>query len=565
MSTKLKLYLGRKVIESLTKATSLTTIDLLPLICVGNTTVTNTFELHLPLTLLEDQLGVPNVNGILKIQPDDIIKSIVTKKDRANRKISFEIEKTIFIQDVLENCTQPDINLKPKTLVIDFSSPNIAKPFHMGHLRSTIIGNFIGNLNSFLHHKVTKLNYLGDWGTQFGFIKVGVDELKPSKEDIKRNPLKVLYDSYVHANKLAEKDPKVAERARQEFNRLEKGSPEDANHWKEYMQYSKQELETTYKRLGVVFDEYNFESTYNAKKIQPVLDLCNEKHVTHKESDGKLVVDVDNGKKIPLVKSDGSTLYLTRDVAAAIDRFNKYDFDKMLYIVDSSQSDHFTALKAVLRKMNFPWSDRLFHVKFGRIRGMSTRKGTAVFLKDILDECRDLMIKKQIESPNTRVPIDNSNVSDILGVSCVIINDLKQRRQKDYDFTWDKVLQVQGDTGIRLQYTHCRLYSLEKNSGAFNPKKIAPQLILEPEATILIRELARFQEILYRSNEQLEACLLVTYLFHLCNHINRAFKVLQVKSADPEVASQRLLLFSTARRVLGEGMKILGLQPLNEM
>jgi arginyl-tRNA synthetase len=389
-----------QVIESLSKSTKFTPTELLPLIHIGNSSLTNNFELHLPLTTLEDQLGVPNVNEILKIQPDDIIKNIVTKKDRANRKISFEIDRTIFIQDVLENSAKPDLNLKPRAVVVEFSSPNIAKPFHMGHLRSTIIGNFVGNLNSFLSNKVTKLNYLGDWGTQFGFIKVGVDELKHTQEDIKNNPLKLLYESYVHANKLAEKDPQIAERARQEFNKLEKGSPEGMEYWKQYMQFSKDELEATYKRLGVAFDSYNFESSYGAKEVQNVLDVLTNKHVLHKESDGKLVVEIDNKKRVVVMKSDGSTLYLTRDIAAAIDRFTKYNFDKMLYIVDNSQSDHFNALKAVLYKMNFPWADRLQHVKFGRIRGMSTRKGTAVFLRDILDECRDLMVKKQIESPS---------------------------------------------------------------------------------------------------------------------------------------------------------------------
>lgn len=394
------------MIDSLSKSTKFTPIELLPLIHIGNTTLNNSFELHVPLNALEDRLGVPNVNEILKIRPDDIIKNIETKKDRANRKISFEIDRGIFIQDVIENSPNPDLNLKPQAIVVEFSSPNIAKPFHMGHLRSTIIGNFIGNLNSFLNHKVTKLNYLGDWGTQFGFIKVGVDELKHTQEDIKNNPLRLLYESYVYANKLAEKDPQIAERARKEFNQLEKGAPEGLEYWKQYMQYSKNELEATYKRLGVVFDEYYFESNYSAKDIQSVIDDLNSRHIVQKDKDGKLSIEV-NKRQVPVVKSDGSTLYLTRDIAAAIDRYNKYKFDKMLYVVDNSQSDHFNNLKAILHKMSFSWAHKLQHVKFGRIRGMSTRKGNAVFLRDILDECRDIMIKKQIESPSKKIIFTN--------------------------------------------------------------------------------------------------------------------------------------------------------------
>lgn len=392
----------------MSKATRFTPVELLPLINIGNTTHSNSFELQLPLNILEDQLGVPNVNEILKIQPDDIIKHIGTKQDRANRKISFEIDRRIFIQDVLESGSKADLNLKPKTIVVEFSSPNIAKPFHLGHLRSTIIGNFVGNINAFIYNKVTKLNYLGDWGTQFGLIKVGVDELKYSPEHIKNNPLKLLYESYVYANKLAEKNPRILEKAREEFSKLEKGSVDELASWKEYMQYSKSELEATYKRLGVVFDEYNYESTYSAKEIKSIINILTEKNVIQKEPDGKLTVKINDHQKVTVVKSDGSTLYITRDVAAAVDRFTKYKFDKMYYVVDNAQSDHFNSLKTILHKMNYSWSDKLHHVKYGRIRGMSTRKGTAVFLRDILDECRDLMIKRQIESPS------NTNFLNIL-------------------------------------------------------------------------------------------------------------------------------------------------------
>ncbi|KAJ8948768.1 hypothetical protein NQ318_017937 [Aromia moschata] len=236
----------------------------------------------------------------------------------------------------------------------------------------------------------------------------------------------------------------------------------------------------------------------------------------------------------------------------------------MLYVVENGQNDHFQALKSIINKMDLPWSDRLTHVRFGRIKGMSTRKGTAVFLKDILDECREIMIKRQIESPTTKIPINDGRVADILGVSCVIINDLKQRRQKDYDFDWDKVLQVQGDTGIKLQYTYCRLHSLEKNSGAIAARECIPEILEEPEALMLLKELAKFHDILYRANEQLEAHILVTYLFQF-NYINKTLKTLQVKGSSPDVASQRLLLFNTAREVLKNGMSILGLHPLTEM
>lgn len=368
-----------------------------PLIRIGNTDEQK-IELSIPLNILETRLGVTNVTEILKIQPDDIIKNIHLVRDRANRRISFEIEQKIFIKDVMENCAFPELNFKPKNVVVEFSSPNIAKPFHVGHLRSTIIGNFISNLNLFLRNKVTRLNYLGNWGTQFGLIKVGVKELNFTPDDIQKDPLKLLYQSYVHANKLAEKHPEVFEKAKTEFTKLET-TAEDLTEWKQWMDYTKSELTNIYHRLGVTFDEYNYESDYSAKDIQDVIEILRQKNIIHKDGEGKEIAQIGD-RNVTVLKSDGSTLYLSRDIAAAIDRFKKYNFDKILYVVDNSQSDHFHALKSIIYKMDLPWAHRIFHVKFGRIKGMSTRKGSTVFLKDILDECKHIMVKRQVESPS---------------------------------------------------------------------------------------------------------------------------------------------------------------------
>lgn len=388
-----------QVIECLKKSPDIAPAQLKQLIQIGIPPSENDIEMSLPINALENRFGISSVNEILKIQPDDIIQNIHCIKDRANRKISFEINKSIFIKDVIENCTVPDINFEPKKIVIEYSSPNIAKPFHFGHLRSTIIGNFIANLHNYLNNNVTRLNYLGDWGTQFGFIKVGVEKLNYTNEDIKKNPIQLLYESYVHANRLAEKDPEITELARKQFSNLEKGTTNDVDDWKTFMSYTIDELQAMYGRLGVKFDEYNYESMYSAKDIQDVVDTLKKKNILQAQPDGKQIATV-NDRKVVLIKSDGTTLYLTRDIAAAIDRFKKYHFDQMYYVVENGQNDHFNALKDLLHKMDFPWADRIKHVKFGRIRGMSTRKGNVVFLKDILDETRELMVKKQIESPS---------------------------------------------------------------------------------------------------------------------------------------------------------------------
>lgn len=357
--------------------------------------------MQLPTAALERQFNVPNASELLKIEPDDIIGKVHCIHEQKAKKICFEINKDIFIKDVIENCALPYINFKFKNIVVEFSSPNVAKPFHLGHLRSTIIGNFVANLYEYFHNNVTKLNYLGDWGTQFGFIKVGLEELKYNKEDLKINPIKLLYESYVHANKLGESDPEISKKARAEFAKLENGSEEMLEDWKVIMDFTREELEGTYRRLGVAFNEYHRESMYNINDIQTVIKRLLEKNLLQRQDDGKSVAVV-NDRKVSVLKSDGTSLYLTRDIAAAIDRFEKYKFDQMFYLADNGQHDHFYALKTILQQLDLPWAANIEHVKFGRVRGMSSRKGNAVFLKDILDECRELMVQKQIESPSNK-------------------------------------------------------------------------------------------------------------------------------------------------------------------
>lgn len=387
-----------QIIESLQK-TNISPMEFTPLLRISHTTTDNCIEMTIPLSDLEKRLGIANTSRILTIHRDDIIENIKSVSDRANRKICFKINKSMFIKDVLENCDSCDTNVSPKTVVVEFSSPNIAKPFHVGHIRSTIIGNFISNLQEYMKNKVVRLNYLGDWGTQFGYTKLGVNKLNYSEQAIKENPIKLLYESYVHANKLAEGDKNIHNMAMEEFLKLEQGSVEDLEKWKAYTNYALENLKPMYKRLGVIFDEYHLESMYSKQNIQNLLDKMISLRVLEKQSDGRMSVNI-NDRNVPLVKSDGSSLYLTRDIAAAIDRYEKYKFDQMLYIVENGQNDHFNALKKILDRMDIPWSNRIRHIKFGRIKGMSSRKGNVVFLKDLLDETKELMYERRVQSPS---------------------------------------------------------------------------------------------------------------------------------------------------------------------
>ncbi|XP_054737953.1 probable arginine--tRNA ligase, mitochondrial [Anastrepha obliqua] len=506
-------------------------------------------------------------------------KSIIEKVKLlpATGRIPARLEFQLQTQSFAESLLQQNADLAPQLdahMVFDFSSPNIAKPFHVGHLRSTIIGNTLANLHQHLGYRVTRINYLGDWGTQFGMLHVGVQMLGITDEQMRAKPIETLYRAYVAANTAAKTDASVVEKARECFTQLEAGTDaEMARQWQHYRNYTVAELEQVYARLGVCYDQYDWESQYSQRQIGDVLDNLQQRGLLLDESDGRKVVNVD-GRRVPVVKSDGSSLYLTRDIAAVLDRFRRYNFERMYYVVENGQADHFNALFKTTAALtaDIPL-ERMVHVKFGRIHGMSTRSGKVVFLRDVLDEARNVMLEKQLSTTTTKVELsstsnDYKTVADVLGVSAVIINDLKQRRQRDYDFDWQKALQVNGDTGIKLQYTHCRLHSLLTNMvhiDVSNSKVDVAQLA-ESEAQDLLHEIARFEQMVWLSKQQLEACVLVNHLFALCNSTSRALKCLNVKNEACLARQQnRLLLFTAAKRNLNTGMRILGLRPLDQM
>jgi arginyl-tRNA synthetase len=348
------------------------------------------------------------VHNIANDDPNSIFNEINIKDD----VISFNISRSKCIKEILEHnystVLAPKFVNNKKNVIVEFSSPNIAKPFHMGHLRSTIIGNCIANINSFMENNVKKINYLGDWGTQYGLVQLGVEMANINKNEIKENPIKVLYNAYVTANKLAETDSSILDRAREIFNNLETGTEITCQQWKTFREYTEEELKKTYGRIGVTFDEYHWESMYNVKSMEKIFTLMEKMGLLIMDEQNRKVVNVEDDKSIPIIKSDGSTLYIARDIGAAIDRFEKYNFDYMYYVVDNTQGDHFSNLLQILKRMKLPWTDRLKHVRFGRLHGMRTRKGNMTFLEDILDTARDIMRQKQKDSHSMLItPIIN--------------------------------------------------------------------------------------------------------------------------------------------------------------
>lgn len=324
-------------------------------------------------------------------------KSLITSSEVTNKgNVAFKLDRLQLMTETYK--CQNDVKLfdePPETIIVEFSSPNIAKPFHLGHLRSTIIGNCLANMLKAYGHNVIRINYLGDWGTQFGFLKLGMDMANLPVEEIRKNPIKHLFDAYVNANRLAETDETFRDRARSIFSQMENGQLPDLEAWNQYREYTVNELESVYRRLGVTFDQYEWESQYRKTKIKPVLDKLRAMDLLQSDDDGKQFFMLDDDQRISLLKSDGSTLYLTRDVAAIIERQEKYKFDRMYYVVGNEQHQHFHALFNIARRLDVPNATQSHHIKFGRVEKMSTRKGNVVFLGDLLDEMKEVVRHKQ--------------------------------------------------------------------------------------------------------------------------------------------------------------------------
>lgn len=377
-------------------------------------------NLQLKTTFVGQCLFQININSIRKITNDSVEVSEVTSKllskkcddssaiasvSSQDKVLNFHLNQTAFLGEILKSSSENPTDYKlidePKeNIIVEYSSPNIAKPFHIGHLRSTIIGNFIANVFTTYGHNVQRINYLGDWGTQFGYLKLGMDMSGLSNEEVAKNPIKHLFHAYVEANRLAESDPEFAVKAREVFSQMENGELPDLDAWRQYREYTVKEMERVYARLGVKFDVYAWESDYRKTNILKHLELLRNSGCMQKDADGKESFVLDENVRRPLLKSDGSTLYLTRDVAAVIDRQEKYQFDRMYYVAGNEQFQHFDSLFAIAKKLGVRNADKLRHVKFGKVEKISTRKGNVVFLSDILDEIRELMYSKQITSPS---------------------------------------------------------------------------------------------------------------------------------------------------------------------
>ena len=500
-----------------------------------------------------------------------------------------------------------------KTILVEFSSPNIAKPFHAGHLRSTIIGGFLSNLYERLGWKVVRMNYLGDWGKQFGVLAVGFRKYG-SDEELAKNPIQHLFEVYVKINQDIAREKEEAEKtgisldeqkstdgqARAFFKKMEQGDEEALKLWKKFRELSITKYIDTYGRLNIKYDVYSGESQVSQKTMDMVMDQLHEKKLIH-EDRGALLVDFKKlGKKklgkVLVQKTDGTSLYVTRDLGAAIERKQKYNFDKMIYVIASQQDLHVKQFFTILKMMGYKWADDLIHVNFGMVLGMSTRKGTVVFLDDILENVQERMLEIMQKNKEKFAQVeDPKEVADQIGISAVMIQDMQAKRINNYEFGWERMLSSEGDTGPYLQYAHSRLRSIQRNCNIPPEDLLKADMSMEnlcgteeqikkqgldkeeeekqlknlalrvEKATALIRIMASYPDTLRSASKNHEPSTVVTYLFKLTHQFSSTYKVLRVMGEPREILLARLALFSSVRQILNNGMRVLGITPVERM
>ena len=470
------------------------------------------------------------------------------------------------LKDVLsEKEHYGDQKLGEGNVPIDMSSPNIAKPMSMGHLRSTVIGNSIAKTMEKVGYTPIKINYLGDYGTQFGKL-IAAYKHWGNEEDVKKDPIMSLFHYYVRFHKEAETNPELDDEGREWFKKLEDGDPEAVRLWKWFREVSLKDFKRIYKELGVTFDSYNGEAFFN-DKMQPVIDELKEKGLLH-ESQGAQVVDMgpDENPAI-IVKSDGTSIYLTRDLAAAEWRMKEYNFVKMLYVVGNEQAQHFVELKTVLKKMGYDWADEIHHVPFGLItqggKKLSTRKGNVVFLDQVLKDAVSLA-KKQIQEKNPDLA-DQDQVAHDVGVGAVVFHDLKNDRLDNFDFNLEEVVRFEGDTGPYVQYTNARAQSVLRKAAAMGEKASDTDLALDDDwAFAVAKDLADFPRIVARASEKFEPSVIAKFALDLAKKFNKYYANMKILTKDDKIGA-RLTLVQATSIVLTEALRLLGVNAPKEM
>lgn len=451
-----------------------------------------------------------------------------------------------------------------QNITIDLSSPNIAKPFSVGHLRSTVIGDALSNIFRKIGYNTIKINHLGDWGKQFGLLMVAYKKWG-SQEAVEANPIDELLKLYVRINAEIENDPSLDEEGRLWFKKLEDGDPEATELWQWFRDESLTEFNRIYELLGVEFDSLNGEAFYN-DKMDEGIQILEDKGLLQ-ESKGASIVDLEDFNLPPAMikKSDGATLYITRDIATAIYRARTYNFVKNVYVVGQEQANHFRQLKAVLKKMGFDWSDDMIHVDFGLVtknrQKLSTRKGNIILLEPTLLEAIS-RAKSQIEAKNPDLE-NKEAVARAVGVGAVKFYDLKTDRRNGYDFDLEAMVSFEGETGPYIQYAYARIQSILRKAN-FQPDAAATYSLNDPESWEIIKLLQDFGRVVKRAADNYEPSLIAKYAISLAQAFNKYYAHTRILDESPERDSRLALSYSTAV-VLKEALRLLGVEAPEKM
>lgn len=487
--------------------------------------------------------------------------------------INFFMDERLFIDGVLSEATKENYGSeghKEGTVVVEYSSPNIAKPFSAGHLRATIIGDSIYRCHTFLGYKCVRINHLGDWGTQFGKL-ITAYKRWGSKEALDAEPIKESLRLYVRFHEEAERDQKLEDDARAWFKKLEDGDEEATKLWEMFKSVSMDDFKRLYAMLGVEFDEYTGESFYAKENLtNRVVAEAENKGVAIRDNDGSLVIKMDDaglGVGI-LVKSDGATIYLTRDIAAAEYRWEKYQFTKNIYVVGAEQEHHFKQLFEALKRMGHDWAQRCHHVAFGLIvlpeGKMSTRKGRVIFMEDVLDKAIALVGDILDEKNPSLDPKKRAGIAKSVGIGAIKFADLSQDRRKTVTFDWNRILDTEGDTGPYVQYAFARTSKILKKAGTFDMGKISP--MTHQNERKLLHTLSQFPEVVHDATEKFHINEIANHLIDVCHAFSRFYETCPVISApDEDTRNLRLALTLSTRNVLGNGLKLLGMDAIEDM
>lgn len=484
--------------------------------------------------------------------------------------LNFFVDKIQFSKQIVDNYYHhPHYGASDegfgKTICIDYSSPNVAKNFHVGHLRTTIIGNSLYKIFSKLGYDVVRINHLGDWGTQFGKLIVAYKRWG-SKELIETNGISALMEIYVKFHEEADKDNSLNDEARFWFTRMESGDKEALEIWKWFRDISLEEFMRVYKILDVEFDSYAGESFYNDKMTSVIEEL--EKNHLLKSSDGAQIVDLEEYSMPPclITKKDGSSLYATRDIAAAIYRKQTYDFDKCIYVTGLEQKLHFAQWFKVVELMGYDWYKDLIHVPYGLVslKGgkLSTRKGNIIYAEDILEESIH-KIEDIIKEKNPNIP-DKETVAKQVGIGAILFNDLYNQRIKDVTFDWEKLLNFDGETGPYVQYTYARAASVIRKIGEV-PYKIEYSFLTDEASIALLKEISRFPSIIKEAANKLEPSIVARYSMDLAQSFNKFYHDNQINVDDETIKYSRANVVLITKNILKDSLDLLGIECPEQM